>query len=219
MIGVGFKVEVKKSRVLTDGGRALARPRQEATQCLAGMILTRIRQGRGPIGPWNTYGSTAREGGEALFWVAPKRPQPGPERSGDGLKFRVTSGPWAGWAAYESARAYYRLRGLEGQPHDFEESGALLRAAAIRMVNPRHGRLAFYGGHGKQSAKQVGWLASRNESSPLLMPSAEEVERFQRYISEHLNERIVEAARMGASAQALSRGAALSRRASRLLGD
>lgn len=221
MIGIGLNVSVKKSKLLTEPQRALALPMLEATQYLADMVISRIRTGQGPRGPWDTYGSgDAGNAGVRLFWVAPGRPQPGDVDAKDGLAFKVEAGPWAGWAAYESVDAYYRLRGLAGRPHDFEESGVLLRASAIRVVTPRHMRLAFYGGHGKLPAKQVAWLASKDERDPLLMPSRAEVERFQRFIVGRINEAIVEGARLGEQAQRLtSASRSVNRRASKLLGD
>ena len=220
MIGIGFKVSVKKSAVLTQGQQRLALPLVEVTQVLATAILERIRRGQGPRGPWNTYASGGEARDEALFWVAPGRPQPGDPNAKEGLRFRVETGPWTGWAAYESPAAYYRLRGLAGKPHDFEESGELLRRTAIRIVSPRQIRLAFFGGHGCLSAKQVAWLASRGESEPLLMPSPAEVQQAQDYITEHINEAIIEGARLGEVAQRLSsRSRSVNRRASKLLGD
>lgn len=221
MIGIGFKVEVKKSKLLTDPQRTLALPLIEATQFLADMILARIRTGQGPRGPWDTYGSgSSHTSSEHLFWVAPGRPQPGDPDAKNGLRFRVKAGPWTGWAAYDSPEAYYRLRGLAGRPHDFEESRALLRATSIRFISARHMRLAFYGGHGKLSAKKVAWLASRDEQHPLLMPSPQELERFRRFIHGRITAAIVEGARLGATAQRLtSASQSVHRRASKLLGD
>lgn len=219
MIGIGFRVSVKKSAVLTKGQQRLALPLVELTQHLASIMVARIRRGQGPHGPWNTYGAGADDV-DRLLWVAPGRPQPGEPGDKNGLVFRVESGRWQGWAVYASAEAYYRLRGLAGQPHDFEESGRLLRALAVRIVSPRQIRLAFYGGHKNLSAKQVAWLASRNEADPLLMPSPREVEEAQRFIATHINEAIIEGARLGAVAQQVtSRSRNFTRRASKLLGD
>lgn len=219
MIGIGFKVEVKKSKLLTEPQRALALPMLDATTFLADLVLNRIRQGMGPHGPWSTYGAGSTDNPDTLFWVMPGRPQPG-EPGKNGCRLKLESGPWAGWAAYDSVEAYYRLRGLAGKPHDFEETGRLLRAAAIRTINPRHMRLAFYGSHGKLSAKQVAWLTSRDEAFPLLMPSPSEVERFQRYITGRINAAVVEGARLGAESQRLSAASrSVHRRASKLLGD
>lgn len=221
MIGIGFQVSVKKSAVLTQGQQRLALPLVEATRLLASLMVERIRRGQGPHGPWNTYGRGGEARDEKYFWVPPGRPQPGNPESKTGLVFRLETGPWKGWAAYESTAAYYRLRGLAGKPHDFEETGALLsRNLAIRIVTPRQIRLAFFGSHGKLSAKQVAWLASRGESEPMLMPSEAEVARVQAFITEHINEAIIEGARLGEAAQRLSsRSRSISRRASKLLGD
>lgn len=219
MIGVGLKIEIKKSKLLTDAQRTLALPIVEATQYLADLVLTRIRQGQGPHGPWDTYASDGPNEGGGKFWVAPGRPQPGTPGQG-GLAFRVTTGRWAGWAAYTSIKGYYDERGLTGRPHDFEETGRLMRATSIRIVTPRHARLAFYGSHGKLSAKQVAWLTSRDEAYPLLMPSPAEVERFQAFITGRINEAIIEGARLGEQAQKLSaQSRSTQRRAARLLGD
>lgn len=222
MIGVGFNITIKKSRLLTDPQRALALPMVEVTRYLASLIIARIRRGQGPVGPWNTYAADERSSWREYFWVAPGRPQPGEEGryDGDGLLFRVKKGPWAGWAAYASAKAYYRERGMLGRPHDFEESGELLKRLSIRIVTPRHIRLAFYGGHGKMLAKQIAWFASRSERYPLLMPSADEVKAVQAYVAKHINEAIIEGARLGEQAQILSaRSRSVSRLASKLLGD
>lgn len=220
VIGVGFRVEVKKSRILTDGQRRLAIPMVELTQLLASRILDRIRRGQGPRGPWSVYASGGEARDESYFWVAPGRPQPGDPEAKDGLVFRVESGEWKGWAAYQSVAAYYRLRGLTGQPHDFDESGRLLQSAAVRIVTARQTRLAFYGGHGKLSAKQVAWFSSRNEADPLLMPSASEVQEAQAFIAERINADIIEGARLGEVAQRLtSSSRSVNRRASKLLGD
>lgn len=218
MIGIGIKLEVKKSKILTDGQKRLALPMVEVTRMLGEIVLSRIQSGRGPQGPWKTYGAGGEARDEQYFWVAPGREQPGDPAAGNGLKFRVKSGPWAGWAAYESVRAYYRLRGLAGRPHTFNDSGKLLQQAAIRIMTPRHIRLAFYGNHGKQSAKNVAWLASRNESDPLLMPSQSEVAEIQQFIVDNVNEQIIEGARLGEQAQRLGqKSASVGRRVSRLL--
>lgn len=219
MIGISIKLEVKKSKILTDRQKALALPMVEVTRMLGEIVLSRIQSGRGPEGPWKTYGSGAEPRDEQFFWVAPGRDQPGDAAAGNGLKFRLKTGKWAGWAAYESVRAYYRLRGLLGRPHDFSESGRLIRQAAIRIMTPRHIRLAFYGSHGKTSAKNVAWLASRKEDAPLLMPSKPEVAEIQHFIAENVNAQILEGARLGEAAQRLqSKSASLNRRASKLLG-
>lgn len=221
MIGIGFKVSIKKSKILTQGQRDLAMPLVEVTQFLAGLMVERIQRGQGPRGPWSTYASGGEARDESYFWVAPGRPQPGDPGSKSGLVFRIETGEWKGWAAYESVGAYYRLRGLAGQPHDFEETGKLLRDnLGVRIMTPRHIRLAFYGQHGRLSAKAVAWLASRGESEPLLMPSESEVGQVQRVLAETINEAIIEGAKLGEVAQRLtSRSRSTNRRASKLLGD
>lgn len=226
MIGVGFRVEIKKSKLITDAARTLALPLTEATQLLASRILPRIARGQGPEGPWDTYASRA---GGALpegefFWVQPGKPQPGNDSESpqsDGLVFRVKTGTWAGWAAYKSVQAYYELRGLIGKPHDYGESGELLRKALVRIVSARHVRLAFYGGHKSgKSAKQIAWWASRNEAHPLLMPSKSEVQEVQAFLRGKINEAIAKAGRLSEGAQKLaSKTRGLNRRTSKLLGD
>lgn len=220
MIGIGLKIEIKKSKVITDSARALALPLTEATQMLGAKILARVARGQGPTGPWDTYGSGADTTSGHLFWVAPDRPQPG--TPGDGtFKFRVSAGKWEGWAAYESVRGYYKLAGKLGKPHDFDESGELLSRAVVRIVSARHVRLAFYGGHkGGISAKQLAWLVSKDEREPLLMPSKAEVQEVQAFITGRINQAIVEAGAQSERAQRITSGArSVNRRASRLLGD
>lgn len=219
MIGIGLKVEVKKSKVLTDTQKRLALPLLEATQFITAKILERIQRGQGPRGPWNSYAAGADKSAD-LFWVAPDRPQPGDPDKKEGLRFRVTTGEWVGWAAYDSPAAYYRLRGLSGRPHTFTETGELLRALAARVMNPRHIRVAFYGSHGNTTAKQIAALASRGESDPLLMPSQAEVEAFEQFCVGRLNEAIIEGARYGAESQRLSsRSRAVTKKVRKLLAD
>jgi hypothetical protein len=224
MIGptVGFELTIKKSKVITDTARTIVAPLSEITGLLGRMILARVQRGQGPYGPWDTY---AAHGGQLpareYFWVMPGRKQPGVERespNADGLVFKVRSGPWAGWAAYSSVQAYYDLRGLTGRPHDFNESGALMRSAAIRIMSARHVRLAFYGSHGKLSAKAVAWFASRNEAHPLLMPSRAEVQEAQALLAKTVNQQTLEAARLSEQAQGLrARSTSVMKRASKLL--
>ena len=226
MIGIGFKVEIKKSKVITDSARVLALPLTEVHQMLAVRILDRVARGMGPKGPWSTYAN--HSGGELppgeFFWVPPGRPQPGQDSESpqtDGLVFRVKKGEWAGWAAYRSVTAYYKLRGLVGVPHDYGESGDLLTRAVVRIISARHTRLAFYGRHKNGlTAKQVAWWASRNESEPLLMPSQSEVQEAQAFLTGKINERIVNAGRLSEGAQKITSTArSVTRRTSKLLGD
>lgn len=219
MIGIGLSIQIKKSKVITEGARALALPLTEVTQMLAARILSRIARGQGPNGPWNTYAAGPEQEGDSLFWVAPDRPQPGTPGDG-GFKFRVESGKWSGWAAYESDRDYYRIAGKLGKPHDFNESGELLSKAIVRIVSARHTRLAFYGSHGKLTAKKLSWLVSKDEAYPLLMPSRPEVKEAQAFIAGRINEQIVDAARLSEGAQRLtSKSRSINKRTSKLLGD
>lgn len=219
MIGIGLSIQIKKSKVITEAARALALPLTEVTQMLAARILPRIARGQGPNGPWNTYAAGPEQDSDSLFWVAPDRPQYGTPGEG-GFRFRLESGKWAGWAAYESDRDYYRLGGKLGKPHDFNESGEFLRKAVVRIVSARHTRLAFYGSHGKLSAKQLSWLVSRDEAYPLLMPSKSEVQEAQAFLVGRINEQVVDAARMSEGAQRLtSKSRSINRRTSKLLGD
>lgn len=214
MIGVGMKIQVKKSKVISDAGRVLALPLVEMTQLLADRIFARLARGQGPDGPWNTYGGAARD--DHRFWVAPGREQP----TGEGFLARVEQGQWAGWAVYETIAAYYRLTGELGKPHDFDETGRLKQQAAVRIITPRRIRLAFYGSHRELSAKVIARLATRHERVSILTPSSAEVEQAQRLAAKTLNERVINAMRNVESAQALtSRANAINRRASKLLGD
>lgn len=221
MIGIGFRVEVKKSKVITEPARALALPLTEATQILANRVLSRVARGQGPNGPWNTYGANAGEQKDGtFFWVSPHDKQPGTPGVG-AFKFRVSKGEWAGWAAYESVRGYYDLAGLTGKPHDFNDSGELMSKAVVRIISARHVRLAFYGGHKSGlSAKEVAWLASKSERDPLLMPNRSEVQEVQAFLIGNINEAIVDAARLSEGAQKLtSKARSVNRRTSKLLGD
>lgn len=216
MIGIGFQVQVKKTKAISDAGRVLALPLQQMTQLLAARIIGRVTRGQGPDGPWNTYGTGPGDGDPNNFWVAPGRPQP----TGEGLLNKIESGKWAGWALYRSVRAYYDLRGQLGQPHDFDESGLLKSLAAVRIMTPRHMRLAFYGRHRDLPAKMVAKLASQTERVSILTPSLPEIQEAQAFIVEHLNERVMEAARSVESAQRItSKARALNVRTSKLLGE
>lgn len=219
MFGVGVSIQIKKTKLLTEGQRRLALPVTDIARFLGTTIIARVRTGRGPRGPWKVYAMSepaATDGKRRMFWVQPGRPQP----EGDGFLFKPPTGDKVGWAAYKSARAYYTLRGLLGQPHRFVETDRLLKQAAVRIMNPRHARIAFYGSHGKLSAKQIAAIVSAPESDSILMPSAQEVAQVTRLARRRLNEAAIEAARAGATAQAIgSRAASLNRRLSKLLGD
>lgn len=216
MIGIGFSVTVKKTKAISDAGRVLALPLLEMTQRLTNRMMARVAQGQGPDGPWSTYGTGPGDANENVFWVSPGRPQP----EGVGLLNKIVNGKWAGWALYASVRAYYDLRGLTGQPHDFDETGLLKALLAVRILTPRHIRVAFYGRHRKLPAKLVAKLASERERVSILTPSKSEIQEAQHFIAEHLNEAVMNAARNVESAQRItSKARSLNKRTSRLLGD
>lgn len=234
MIGIGMSIQIKKSKVLTDSARVLALPLVEMLQLLDARIMARLARGQGPNGPWNSYASNANlnlkspgptQGPTNLFWVAPTKPQPGSPGEG-GFRFRVPSGKWTGWAVYDDVRTYYRLRGMLDHPHDFEETGELKSRRMIRIVSARHVRLAFFGGHKSgMSAKQLGWLVSKDERDPLFMPSRAEVQEAQALMVGRINEAIARAGAQSEQAQRLSGQVlatgkrSINRRVSRLLGD
>jgi hypothetical protein len=216
MIGIGFKVQVKKTRAISDAGRVLSLPLLEMTQRLVNRMMARVAQGLGPDGPWSTYGTGQGDADPNNFWVSPGRPQP----TGDGLLRKIEQGKWAGWALYRSVRAYYDLRGLTGQPHDYDETGLLRSLLAVRIMSPRHIRTAFYGRHRNLPAKVVAKLASQRERVSILTPSRSEIQEAQAFIVEHLNEAVMNAARNVESAQRItSKARSLNKRTSRLLGD
>lgn len=171
---------MKYNSRLSDIQRALSIPVQRIATHLMRSMIQRIKRGVGAEGLFRPLGadSTARPG-DGLFWVSPSRPQP------PGYVAKPTSGPRVGWAGYESYLAYTQALGSPART--FEESGALLESLAVRVMGPGRVKVTFYGTHRaplpfgptdrpqRQSNTAVAFLGSRNERTPMLMPSRSEL--------------------------------------------
>lgn len=197
-----IKAEVRYMSKLTEIERRFAIPLVEVAQHLVPGMLARIRQGRASVGNFSALGAhSTPKPSPGLFWVPPKSKQPA------GFFVRPTSGKYAGWAGYESYRAY--CDALGSPPRTFDETGALLSALKIRVNGPGRVKVAFYGRHapsaspdGKGKAESnsaIAFLASRREPFAMLTPSRDELVRVaQHYQSE------VAAQMVGLSAEAQS---------------
>lgn len=195
-----IKAEVRYMSKLTEAERRFAIPLVEIAQQLVPGMLARIRQGRASVGNFSALGAhSPPKPSPGLFWVPPKSKQPA------GFFVRPTSGKYAGWAGYESYRAY--CEALGSPPRTFDETGALLSSLKIRVNGPGRVKVAFYGRHapssspdGKTKAEAnsaIAFLASRREPMAMLTPSRDELVRVaQHYQSE------VAAQMVGLSAEA-----------------
>jgi hypothetical protein len=187
---VTIRAEVKVNSRLTEIERRFAIPLVEIAQQFVPGMVERIRRGMASVGTFAPLGAYSPDKlGPGLFWVAPKSPQPA------GYVVKVEHGKWTGWAAYRSYRDYARARG--GGPRTFTESGARMRALAIRLMGPGRVKVAFYGSHAttpgedRQSNANVAFLASRREPYPMLTPSRTEIEQVVRLLQSEVGAQVV----------------------------
>lgn len=198
-----IKATVKYNNRLTEIQRALSVPVQEIGLFLMREMVQRIKRGVGASGLFRPLGADSRpRPGPGLFWVSPTRPQPA------GYVARPTSGPKAGWAGYESYKAYVDALGKPART--FEETGALLDSLGIRVMGPGRVKVTFYGRHKApeafgptdtprpQSNTSVAFLGSRGEREPMLMPTAQELTQVGRIMRERMTEMAEAAAGQGA---------------------
>lgn len=210
---VAIRAEVRYNSRLTDIERRFAIPLVEIAQQLVPGMLARIRQGRASVGSFAPLGAySVPRTSPGLFWVPPKARQPA------GYHVKPTSGKFAGWAGYESYKAY--TQALGSPPRTFDDTGALLSALRIRVNGPGRVKVAFYGSHApaetpdgkgrRESNASVAFLASRREPEPMLAPSRDELVRVAQHLRTEVNAQLIE---LGSQAQSV-RG--LSQRADRL---
>lgn len=173
-----IKAEVKYNSKLSEIERKFAIPLVEIAQRLVPGMIARIRRGQASTGMFSALGAySVPRPGSGLFWVSPKLPQPA------GFVVKATNGTYAGWAGYQSYRAYTEALGSPAR--DFDNTGALLAALKIRVNGPGRVKVAFYGAHAadetptgkgqRRANSAVAYLASRNEPVPMLTPSRDEI--------------------------------------------
>lgn len=189
-----IKATVKYNSKLSEIERKFAIPLVEIAQQLVPGMIARIRQGRSSTGAFTSLGahSVARPGG-GLFWVPPKSAQP------TGYVVKAAAGKYAGWAGYESYRAY--TQALGSPPRDFDDTGALLSSLRIRVNGPGRVKVAFYGAHApderpdgtgqRRANSAVAYLASRHESVPMLTPSRDEIVQVARLFQSEVGAQVI----------------------------
>lgn len=217
MATIKTEIRYSQSRLLTEMAKSINIPLRRIMDVTAHSVVARVRRGQGPTGPWRRYGVTApsQRRGKWLYWVPPEWPQP------DGWLAKPSKGEMAGWAAYETYRDYLEKGGKLYKPHDFDRSGEQWTKLAIRMIDARRMRLAFYGRHrgSGQSAKQVGRFMARQERHPLFKLTRAEIAEVERMATDGLTSDWSDVARQSATLQRLSSmSRAGVRRASRLIG-
>lgn len=137
-----IKAEVRYNSKLSEIEKRFAIPLLTIAQQLVPGMGRRIQQGIASQGMFRAMGADSKpRDGKGLWWVHPAYPQPG------GYVVKATSGAYAGWAGYESYVAYLVARGLNGQPRNFTESGALWQSLRIRVNGPARVKVAFFGAH------------------------------------------------------------------------
>jgi hypothetical protein len=193
---------------LTELERELTVPVRAIGEWLAQAIATRMQKGIGPFGPTKPYAGT-----DGRVWVPPRGLQP------DGDKYRVTEGPWRGWAIYPDWDTYRGLTG-RGKHREYKATGHLWeRALTVYQMSPRHVRIHFTGKHpsGKKPA-DIARLASRDEPGGLLTPSQSELATVQQMAEGALSEQLLGAIGSAeASFQARKTLSGLQRTVSKLL--
>lgn len=217
-----IEAQVKYLSSLTEFERRFSLPLQVIARTLLSAMSARGRRGIGAAGPMAPLGaySTAHPKPGHSFWVHPSQPQP----RGEGYQRTIEGGEWAGWALYDSYRAYAALHG-RGAPRDIEETGKFWRSLAVRVLSGSKVKIAAYGAHATPGGQRiansaVGYLASRREPLPLLHPTREEVAEAGRIAFAEVSGDAIEAAAIAGIGGSLSRKAAsVQRRASKLLGD
>lgn len=189
-----IKATVKFNSKLSEIERKFSIPLVEIAQQLVPGMLARIRRGQASTGMFTALGthSVARPG-SGLFWVPPKSAQPA------GYVVKATTGKYAGWAGYESYRAY--TEALGSPPRDFDDTGALLSTLRIRVNGPGRVKVAFYGAHApdqrpdgpgqRKANSSVAYLASRHEAVPMLTPSRDEIVQVARLFQSEVGAQVI----------------------------
>ena len=189
-----IKAVVKYNSKLSEIERRFAIPLTEIAQMLVPGMIARISRGQASTGRFSALGAHSTERpGKGLFWVPPRSAQPA------GYVVKATTGKYAGWAGYESYRAYTQAQG--SPPRDFSDTGALLSTLRIRVNGPGRVKVAFYGAHaadqrpgggGERKANSaVAYLASRHESVPMLTPSRDEIVEVARLFQSEVGAQMI----------------------------
>lgn len=189
-----IRAEVRYNSKLSEIERRFALPLVQIANALVPQMLARISQGRSPTGSFSALGARSTPTpAKGLFWVPPDKRQPA------GYVVKPTTGKLAGWAGYESYKAY--TVALGSPPRTFEETRELLASLRIRVNGPGRVKVAFYGTHSAGQTPSgsgarlpntiVAYLASRNESLPMLAPSRDEIAMVARALQTEVAAQVV----------------------------
>lgn len=156
--GMRFNMQGWDPEIITASERALTKPVIHLAQFAYARIKRRtFKRATDANGrPWGQYSAREPKSGrkpkrqEGHTWVGPQKPQP---KIG-AYPIRIKSGPWKGWALYQSPRQYAQSQGKSGI--NFVNTGTLAQGMQIRPLSPLSVKLAFYGGRRKTHDRIMG---------------------------------------------------------------